>query len=85
MTILDTSIVIDRVKSRKPINEDITVVTLVEYPKIVYYKYFYGGVVFPIRQDFILAYKLQLELFKLGKPQAFSDLLGSVSSCNSPK
>ncbi len=82
MTILDTSIVIDRVKSRKPINEDITVVTLVEYPKIVYYKYFYGGVVFPIRQDFILAYKLQLELFKLGKPQAFSDLLVAAIALN---
>ena len=43
MTILDTSVVIDKVKLRKPINEDVTAVTLVEYPKIVYYKYFYGG------------------------------------------
>jgi len=75
MTILDTSIVIDRVKLRKRINEDITVVTFIEFPKIIYYKYFYGGVIFPIRQDFILAHKLQLELLKIGKPQAFSDLL----------
>jgi len=75
MTILDTSVVIDKVKLRKPINEDITVVTLVEYPKIVYYKYFYGGVVFPIKQDFVLTHRLQLELLKIGKPQAFSDLL----------
>ncbi len=75
MTILDTSVVIDKVKLRKPINEDITVVTLIEYPRIVYYKYFYGGVVFPIRQDFILAHRLQLELLKIGKPQAFSNLL----------
>lgn len=75
MTILDTSVLIDKIKLRKPINEDITVVTLIEYPKIVYYKYFYGGVVFPIRQDFILAHRLQLELLKIGKPQAFSDLL----------
>ncbi len=42
MTILDTSVVIDRVKSRKTISEDITVVTLIEYPKTVYHKYFYG-------------------------------------------
>ena len=75
MTILDTSVLIDKIKLRKPINEDITVVTLIEYPKIIYYKYFYGGVVFPIRQDFILAHRLQLELLKIGKPQAFSDLL----------
>jgi len=73
MTVLDTSIVIDRVKLRKRINEDITVVTFIEFPKIIYYKYFYGGVIFPIRQDFILAHKLQLELLKIGKPQAFSD------------
>ena len=49
MTVLDTSIVIDRVKLRKRINEDITVVTFIEFPKIIYYKYFYGGVIFPIR------------------------------------
>ena len=75
MTILDTSVVIDKVKLRKPINEDVTAVTLVEYPKIVYYKYFYGGIIFPIKQDFILAHRLQLVLLKIGKPQAFSDLL----------
>jgi len=75
MTVIDTNIVIDRVKSRKSINEDITVVTFVEYPGIIYYKHFYGGIIFPIKQDFIIAHKLQLELIKIGKPQAFSDLL----------
>jgi len=38
MTILDTSIVIDKIKSREPIKEDITVVASVEYPRIIYYK-----------------------------------------------
>ncbi|MDK2371900.1 MAG: hypothetical protein QI197_00720 [Candidatus Korarchaeota archaeon] len=33
MTILDTGIVIDRVREKKPIQEDITAVTLVEYPR----------------------------------------------------
>jgi len=82
MTIFDTSVVVSRVKLRKPINEDITVVTLVEYPRIIYYKHFYGGVIFPIRQDFILAHKLQLELLKIGKPQAFSDLLVAAIALN---
>jgi len=49
MTILDTSIVIEKVKSREPIKEDITVITMVEYPRIVYYKHFYEGVVFPLK------------------------------------
>ncbi len=82
MTILDTNIVIDRVKLRKPINEDITAVTLVDYPKIVYYKHFYGGIVFPIKQDFILAHRLQLELLRMGRPQAFSDLLIATIAIN---
>ncbi|WP_267900844.1 MULTISPECIES: hypothetical protein [Candidatus Korarchaeia] len=33
MTILDTSIAIDRIRSRKPIDEDIKAVTFIEYPR----------------------------------------------------
>jgi len=40
MTVLDTSVDTDKIKSRKPIKEDITVVTLVEYPRIIYHKHF---------------------------------------------
>jgi predicted nucleic acid-binding protein len=75
LTILDTSIVIDRVRERKPINEDITAVTLVEYPRIIYYKLFNGDIIFPIEQDYLIAHKIQLKLLEKGKPQAFSDLL----------
>ena len=75
MTILDTSIVIDLVRERKHIIEDITVVTLVEYPRIVYYKRFQGNVIFPVEQDYLTAHKLQLQLLKKGSPQAFADLL----------
>ncbi len=66
MTILDTSIVIDRVRKREPITEDITVVTLVEYPRIVYYKHFRGNVIFPVEHDYLTAHKLQLQLLKKG-------------------
>lgn len=45
--ILDTSAVIERVRARRPVVEDITAVTLVEYPRIIYYKHFSGGVIFP--------------------------------------
>ncbi len=47
MTILDTSVVINKVKSKESIKEDITVVMLVEYPRIVYRKHLYGGIIFP--------------------------------------
>ena len=82
MTILDTSIAIDRVRERKPIWEDITAVTLVELPRIIYYKQFHGGIIFPIRDDFILAHRIQLELLRIGKPQAFADLLVASIALN---
>ncbi len=56
MTILDTNIVI--VKDKKPILENITVATFVEYPSIIYYKHFHRGMIFPIRGDFILVHKI---------------------------
>ncbi|MBS7653439.1 DNA-binding protein [Candidatus Bathyarchaeota archaeon] len=67
--------VVERVKGREPIEENITAVTLVEYPRIVYYKHFTGSVIFPIKGDYLLAHRLQLALLKMGRPQAFSDLL----------
>ncbi len=82
MTILDTSIVIERVRDKKPISEDITAVTFVEYPRIIFYKYFYGGIIFPIRDDFILAHKIQLELLRAGRQQAFADLLVASIAVN---
>jgi hypothetical protein len=65
--ILDTSAVIERVRARKPIAEDITAVTLVEYPKIIYYRHFSGGMVFPVYEEYIVAHRLQLALVGLGK------------------
>ena len=75
MVVLDTSVVIERVKRREEIRENITAVTFVEYPKIVRYKKFYGKIIFPDIQDFILAHKTQNELIKLGKAKPFADLL----------
>jgi len=80
--ILDTSAVVERVRARKPVTEDITAVTLVEYPKIIYYRHFSGGVVFPVYEDYIVAHRLQLALIGLGKPQAFSDLLVAAVAIN---
>ena len=75
MTILDTSIIIERVRRREEIREDITVVSIVEFPQILAYKKFSGRIVYPMPEDYELAYKLQLKLMKAGKPKPFSDLL----------
>jgi len=75
MVVLDTNIVIERVKRREGINENITAVTFVEYPKVVYYKKFYGKILFPNIDDFLLAHKLQNKLIGIGKAKTFADLL----------
>ena len=75
MTIYDTSVVIDKARKGEPIDGDITAITLIEYPRIVYYRKFKGNIEFPIREDHILAYKLQLRLMEKGKPQQTTDLI----------
>ena len=44
MTILDTSIVINLIKNRKTINEDLTIITLAEFPPILEYSKFNGKI-----------------------------------------
>ena len=39
MTIYDTSIAIDKAKKVERIDGDITALTLVEYPRIIYYRW----------------------------------------------
>ena len=45
--ILDTNIVISRIREKKVINESITVVTLIEYPYILDYAGFNRDIIFP--------------------------------------
>ena len=42
--------------------------TLVEFPRVLYYRRFYGSIIFPLRDDFLLVSKIQLKLLELGKP-----------------
>ena len=75
MVILHTSVVIEGVKHKERIGEDITALTLVEFPKVVSYERFYGNIVYPEEEDFELASKVQLELIKMGEPQDPVDVL----------
>ena len=75
MAILDTNVVIEKVKHKEKIEEDITVLTLIEFPKVAFYERFYGNIVYPEEEDFELASKVQLELLKMGKPQDPVDVL----------
>ena len=82
MTILDMSILIEKVRRREEIREDITVVSIVEFPQILAYRKFSGRIVYPMPEDYELAYKLQLKLMKNGKPKPFLDLLIAATCIN---
>ncbi len=75
MVILDTSIVIERVRRKEEISEGITIVTVVEFPRVLEYKGFRGTIYFPEPEDFWLAYDIQRKLCKVGKAKSFADLL----------
>ena len=82
MTIVDTSIVIRRIKNREPIYEDITVVTLIEYPFVLDYEGFKGSILFPTTRDYYLAYEIQRRLARKGKMKGFADLLIAAIAIN---
>ena len=82
MAILDISVVIDLVRARKPVDGDITVVTYVEYPRIIYYKGFQGTIIFPDTEDYTIAHKLQLKPVEHGTPQQFPDPAMAVTAVN---
>ena len=68
MTLLGTRIVIDGVKVREPIREDITARRF--------------SSTFPVREDFMLAHRIQLELPGTRSPRAFADMLIAAIAVN---
>ena len=67
--------VIEKVKKNEDIKENITEVTIVEYPPIMDYKKFHGKVLIIERTDVLLSIELQRRLRLIGKPKSLSDLL----------
>ena len=82
MTILDTSVVIERMRKGEEIHEYITAITLAEFPPLIEYMKFHGYVLYPTRDDIDLAIELQVKLRKIGKPKPFSDLLIAAMCIN---
>jgi len=75
MVVIDTNIAIERIRSNKEINENITELTLLEHPPILKYKRFYGGIYYLKRVDLNLALKIQIKLRKIGRPKPIADIL----------
>ncbi|QDA30629.1 type II toxin-antitoxin system VapC family toxin [Thermococcus indicus] len=75
MAVIDTNVAIERLRKGEEIEESITGVTFVEFPRIVRYSRFKGDVLFPNLDDYLLAHELQEKLLKRGSPRGFADLL----------
>jgi len=83
--ILDTSVVIEKVKKEEEISEDITSITLIEYPPIKDYKKFRGKIYFVNEEDQIQAVLLQAKLREIGSPMSVGDLLIAAVCINRNK
>ncbi|WP_258083245.1 type II toxin-antitoxin system VapC family toxin [Thermococcus thermotolerans] len=75
MAVIDTNVAIERLRKGEEIEESITGVTFVEFPRIVRYSRFKGDVLFPTLDDYLLAHEIQEKLLKNGNPRGFADLL----------
>ena len=51
MTVLDTSVVIERVKKGEEIRGYVTAVTIAEFPPLLEHAKFHGEVLYPTRED----------------------------------
>ena len=76
MPVLDTSVIIDRIRRGEEINENITEISVLEYPPILRYQKFYG------RANLNLALKHQIGLRKLGIQKPIPDLLITLTCMN---
>ncbi len=57
--------VIEKIKNKENIDDNITFITLIEFPPIIHYNNFRGKIYFIDEEDQILAAILQLELRKI--------------------
>jgi predicted nucleic acid-binding protein len=82
MSIIDTSLLQDRVSEGKPIDEDVSIVSIIEYPAVAEYKYFHGKILYPELADLELARQIQKKLVERGRMKGAADLIISAMCIN---
>lgn len=75
MAVIDTNILIENVKKDLVVQENLTEVSIAEYPPAVNYKKLEGNILIIKREDILFSIELQRELRNTGKPKSFADLL----------
>jgi hypothetical protein len=82
MSIIDTSILIERVGDGKAVSENISAITLIEYPMISGYGRFSGKIFYPDKADFDLALELQERPREEGRMKGAADLIIAATCIN---
>jgi hypothetical protein len=62
MTIIDTSLVIDWIRKGKTIDENVSMISVIEHPMPMDYARFNGRVLYPDLEDLEVALELQRKL-----------------------
>jgi len=75
MSVLDTNVLIDKIRRNEEIHDNITEITVLEYPPILKYLKFHGRIHYLKRYDLNLALKIQIELRKIGAQKPLPDIL----------
>ncbi|MFB6209162.1 MAG: DNA-binding protein [Candidatus Nanohaloarchaea archaeon] len=80
--ILDTSKAIERYNSEDSIEQNITIVTVIEFTPVVQYEKFSGEIYTVKPEDQIKAIQIQQKLREKGEPAPFPDLLVAAIAIN---
>ncbi len=82
MPVLDTSVLIDKIRKGEEIHDNISEISVLEYPPVLRYDRFSGRIYYVRRRDFELALHIQISLRKIGKQKPIPDLIISAICIN---
>jgi PIN domain len=82
MSIIDTSLLIDRMREGKKIDENVSMISVIEHPMLMAYARFSGRVLYPELEDLERALELQRKLVERGKMKSSSDLIIAATCIN---
>lgn len=75
MTVIDTSLLIERISEGKRVDENVCMISIIEHPAVLEYARFQGEILYPGMEEFELALELQRRLRARGRMKGSSDLI----------
>jgi predicted nucleic acid-binding protein len=82
MTVIDTSLLSDRISEGKVIDENVCLISIIEYPLLLEYPGFKGKLLLAELREFELALDIQRKLMARGKMKPAADLLIAATCIN---